>query len=235
MIVSVHQPQYLPWLGYLDKIARSDAFVYLDTVQYKAREWQNRNKIRTKDGTMWLTVPVLSKGLGLQPICDVRIDNSFHWQKDHWSSLRCWYGSSPYFERYQPFFKDVYARHWDRLIDLNIHISCFLLKEFGITTPVYMESELGTTGRSTERIIELCQKVKARVYFTGLGGHNYLDENKFVEAGIKLIYQDFQHPSYRQQYQDEETVFLPCLSAIDLLFNAGDKSRQVLKIGQSHV
>jgi len=232
MIVSVHQPQYLPWLGYFDKIARSDAFVYLDTVQYKAREWQNRNKIRTKDGTMWMTVPVMTKGLGWQNICDVRVDASTDWQKDHWHSLQCWYGKAPHFERYKAFFEDVYAQAWERLMDLNIHVTEFLLKEFGITTPIYMESELGTTDRSTERIIELCQKLKADTYFTGIGGQNYLDEERFKETGIGLIYQDFQPPAYRQQYSSTEEEFLPCLSAIDLLFNEGENSRQILKIGQ---
>ncbi len=230
--MSVHQPQYLPWLGYFDKIARSDAFVYLDTVQYKAREWQNRNKIRTKDGTMWMTVPVLSKGRSRQNICDVCIDASVDWQKEHWHSLQCWYGKAPYFDRYKAFFEETYARPWDRLMDLNIHITAFLLKEFGITTPVHMESDLGTEGRSTERIIELCQKLKADTYFTGIGGQNYLDEKRFEETGIDLVYQDFQHPEYRQQYMATEQAFLPCLSAVDLLFNEGENSRNILKIGQ---
>ena len=107
MKVAVHQPQYLPWIGYFDKIIKSDCFVFLDKVQYKHREFQNRNKIRSKDGWMWLTVPVISKGKGRQSIDEVEIDNSLDWQKDHCRSLQVCYGKSEYFDEYFPFFEDI--------------------------------------------------------------------------------------------------------------------------------
>jgi hypothetical protein len=209
MIISVHQPQYIPWLGYFDKIAKSDGFVFLDQVQYKHREFQNRNKIRTKDGWIWLTVPVVSKGLGRQKICDVRIDNELEWQKKTWGSLQNCYNRAPFFKEHAGFFEEVYTRRWERLIDLNIHITEYLLAQLKIITPLYYESKLGTACQSTDRIIELCKKLRADTYFSGVGGKGYLEEEKFTREHITLEYQHFIHPSYRQHYVDEHSPFLP--------------------------
>jgi len=236
MILSVHQPQYIPWLGFFDKLARSDAFVFLDTVQYKPQEWQNRNKIRTKDGSMWLTVPVVTAGLGRQRICDVRIDNSSSWQQDHWTSMRCWYARAPYFSAYAPFWEDVFAQKWEKLMDFNIAITKFLLEKLAITIPLYMESDLGTTAQATDRIIQLCQGLKADGYLTGIGGKNYLEEEKFPQAGIRLQYQDYHHPAYRQQYLKTPEDFLAGMSVVDLLFNEGEHSAAIIrKGGNDHV
>jgi hypothetical protein len=208
MIVSVHQPQYLPWLGYFHKIAKSDCFVFLDEVQYKVREYQNRNRIRIKDGDIWLTVPIISKGKGRQNICEVEIDNDFPWAKRHLKSLKDWYARAGFLSGHIGFFEEVYSRKWDKLVDLNIYIIDYLLTQFGITPPVYSESKLGTTKMSTERIIEICDKLKADTYLSGIGGKDYLEQKKFDEAGIKLIYQDFTHPVYRQQFMADKSDFL---------------------------
>ena len=229
MILSVHQPQYIPWLGYFDKIDKSDCFVFLDNVQYKAREYQNRNKIRTKDGWMWLTVPVISKGLGHQKICDVKVNNDFDWQIDHLKSLRTYYSKTPFFKQHYPFFEGIYTIKWEKLVDLNIYIIKYLLAQLGIETPLYYESEIGTTSQATERIIEICKKVKADIYLSGLGGKNYLKEEQFLQAGIKLEYQNFIHPVYHQQYMQGENSFLPYMSIIDLLFNEGPESISILR------
>jgi hypothetical protein len=229
MILSVHQPQYIPWLGYFDKIARSDCFVFLDQVQYKPREFQNRNKIRTKDGCMWLTVPVKTKSLGRQKICDVTTDNSYDWQRQHLKSIKIWYGSAHFFENYLSFFDNIYAEKWEKLIALNIHITDFILKELEIHTPVYVESDIGTDSVATDRIVELCKKLKADVYLSGIGGKKYLEEEKFLQAGIALQYQDFLHPVYTQLYTQGKDTFLPHMSAIDLLFNEGPGSKNILR------
>ena len=229
MILSVHQPQYIPWLGYFDKIDKSDCFVFLDQVQYKAREYQNRNKIRTKAGWIWLTVPVISKGLGRQKICDIRINNNSDWQRRHWRSLKVWYGKSKFFKDHFSFFENVYTRRWGKLMDLNIHIIKYLLKQFGIDTSLYYASEIGTTAQGTDRIIEICKRLKADTYLSGIGGKDYLEEEKFVQAGIKLEYQNFIHPRHHQLYTQEGSPFLPYMSAVDLLFNEGEKSINILR------
>jgi hypothetical protein len=230
MILSVHQPQYIPWVGYFDKIAKSSCFVFLDNVQYKPREFQNRNKIRTKDGSIWLSVPVLCKGRCRQKICDVLIDNEFPWQRKHLASLRAWYGSSEFFDQHYPFFEKTYTQKWERLLDINIHIINYILKALSIATPLYFESKLDITQTKTERIIQICQKMNADVYLSGQGGKGYLGEEKFAQAGIKLIYQEFVYPVYRQQFMQGEEDFLPFMSTLDLLFNAGPKSREILKL-----
>lgn len=235
MIISLHQPQYIPWLGYFDKIDKSDCFVFLEQVQYKPREYQNRNKIRTKDGWMWLTVSIMSKGLNRQKICDVKIDNDSDWQKKHWRSLTVWYGRAKFFKDYFSFFEDVYTRRWEKLIDLNIHIIKYLLKELKIETSLYYESEIDISSQGTDRIIEICKKFKADTYLSGIGGRDYLEEGKFVQAGIKLEYQNFIHPAYHQRYIEGKDFFLPYMSALDLLFNKGEESTNILRGEVKHV
>jgi len=233
MIVSVHQPQYLPWSGYFHKIASSDLFVFLDRVQYKEREFQNRNKIRTADGWMWLTVPVISSGQGRQGISEVRIDNSVNWTHEHWESLKVWYGKAEYFSEHAPFFEEVYRKKWDWLVDINLVFIRYCLNYLTIDTPITFESALKTEKNKTERIIEICQEVHADTYLSGTGGKEYLEEEKFPQANIKLMYQDFKHPVYRQQFMKGQEDFLPYMSVIDLMFNAGPASAKIIKHGGS--
>jgi len=229
MIISVHQPQYIPWLGYFHKILKSDAFVFLDRVQYKPAEFQNRNKIRTQDGWMWLSVPVLSQAGTRQIIADVRIDNSSSWQKDHLKSLEVWLGKSRFFKEHLDFLKGLYSKNWLGLSELNVEIISYILKYLDIKTPVYFESDLDIKSAKTDRIIDICKKLKADTYLSGIGGRDYLEEDKFKQSGIKLEYQDFNHPVYSQQFMKDKDDFLPFMSVIDLLFNEGAESRQILK------
>ena len=228
MIISVHQPQYVPWLGYFDKIYKSDIFVYLDDVQYKHREFQNRNKIRTKDGPLWLTVPVIYSGQGRQPICDVVIDNSSRWNEKHLKSLEAWYAHAPYFKEHHNFFTELYEKNWEKLGEFNIHIIEYMLKQFGVNKQILFESQLGITTQKTDRIVDICRKLKADAYLSGSGGRDYLEEAKFTEAGIKLVYQEFKHPVYKQQFCSGEADFMPFMSGIDLLFNEGPNSCKIL-------
>ena len=219
MIYSVHQPQYLPWLGFFDKINKSDRFVFLDNVQYKHREFQNRNKIRTKDGWMWLTAPVLcSRG---DKIRDIRMDNSRDWRSAHLRSLNSWYAKSDFFKEYFPVFEKLYKKEWNNLFDVNVAITTSMLEIMGIEKKTYFESELATGGEKTTRIINIGKKLGANVYLSGTGGKDYLVEEEFAKAGIKLEYQEFKHPVYKQQYCDSEKDFIPFMSAIDMLFNEG--------------
>lgn len=226
MIISAHQPQYLPWLGYFHKIASSDKFLFLDCVQYKKREFQNRNKIRTPQGFLWLTVPVLTKGRYDQFLKEVEIDNTGDWAKSHWLALRTNYTRASHFHTYAPFFEETYARRWTRLVDLSIHIIQFLLKCFEIRTELLMESEIGTEGKATERLIKLALKLEATTYLSGLGGKEYLEEDQFRKAGIGLVYQTFSHPTHPQLFMKSSSDFIPNLSAVDLLFNEGSHAKK---------
>lgn len=198
-------------------------------MQYKPREYQNRNRIRTKNGWLWLTVPVISKDLGRQKICDVKINNDTNWQKKHWESLKSCYSKAPFFKEYYHFFESVYSAKREKLIELNIHIIKYFLNELKIKTSLYNEFEIGTSSQATDRIIEICKKLKAGTYLSGIGGKAYLEEEKFAQAGIKLDYQYFAHLTYHQLYTQGDSPFLPNMSAIDLLFNEGEKSINILR------
>jgi hypothetical protein len=157
-MLSVHQPQYLPWLGYFAKVADSDCFVFLDLPQYKKREFQNRNRIKGPKGEIWLTVPVLSKGKFEQPIKEVEIDNTQAWQRSHWGTISQNLKKAPYWAQYGPGLETFYTKRWDKLSDLNLEMTVWFFQQMGITTPWKIESELGTSTESTERLIELCKR-----------------------------------------------------------------------------
>ncbi|MCZ6677020.1 MAG: WbqC family protein [Candidatus Poribacteria bacterium] len=225
MIVSVHQPQYLPWLGYFDKIDRSDLFVFLDNVQYKKREFQNRNRIRTPSGDVWLTVPVQTKGRYNQPIREVHIDNTADWRKKHWQSIAHSYQKAPHFSAYKDALELLYHSTWEKLDVLNQFCVRLLMKRLNILTPVVLESELDVSSTRTERIIEICQQVGASTYLSGAGGQAYIDTDRFGEAEIELVYQHYSHPVYPQIHDG----FVPYMSVIDLLFNCRGESLRILR------
>jgi len=233
MIISVHQAQYLPWLGYFHKIFSSDAFVFLDDVQYKKREYQNRNRIRAKDRWIWLTVPVTADRNPYPVFSDVYVDNSQDWARSHWKSLYLNYAKAPYFERYSGFFEGLYRKEWRRLLDLNIEIVSYLNSVLGIEKPVRLSSELDIKTQKTERILDICEALGADTYLSGGGGRDYLDEEKFRKAGIRLVYQDFEHPVYRQLHMKDEKDFLAEMSIVDLIFNHGPGSMDILLGGKS--
>ena len=224
MVIAVHQPQYIPWLGYFEKIARSDMFVFLDNVQYKMREFQNRNRIRTDKGWMWLTVPVVTKDGCRMSMSEVQIDNTMPWQRKHLGSIRASYAQAPYFNEYFPFFEDTLNKRWARLSDLNVCTVKYIMDRLSITTPTVFESELNILTTKTQRIIDICRKLNADTYLSGIGAKDYLDESLFPENKITLYYQNFDHPEYKQCFEP----FMPYMSAIDLLFNHGPKSRGLL-------
>jgi hypothetical protein len=225
LILSVHQPQYLPWLGYFDKVADSDLFVFLDLPQYKKREFQNRNRIKGPSGEIWLAVPVLSKGRFDQAIKDVQIDNSQPWQKRHWSTLELHLKKAPFWKDYAPGLRPFYERRWERLAELNLELTLWFFQQLGLQVPWKLESAIGTSTQSTERLIELCKKTGCDTYLSGAGGRDYMDEDRFRQEGLSLRYQNYVHPVYAQRYGD----FLPYMSVVDLLMNVGPDSLKVLR------
>jgi hypothetical protein len=224
MIVSAHQPQYLAWTGYFHKIFKSDVFVFLDNVQYKKREYQNRNQIRTKNGVQWLTVPVLNSKERFIKIKEACIDSSQDWAGKHWKALYLNYNRSPFFKEYADFFHNLYNQKWESLKDLNIYIIKGINKILNIDKVIYIESDLEIKNTKTGRIIDICKKLGADTYLSGIGGKAYLEEELFTTAGLKLQYQQFKHPEYMQCH----APFTPNLSMVDLLFNCGPKSAAII-------
>jgi len=224
MIVAVHQPQYIPWLGYFHKIAACDKFVFLDNVQYKQREFQNRNRIRVDKGWAWLTVPVITSEGSRIKMSEVAIDNTMPWQRKHLGSIKTAYSSSAYFNVHFPFFEDVFLRRWDKLAVLNVHIVRYILAYLSIDTPICFESELDVRTTRTVRIIDICKRLGASAYLSGVGAKTYLDESLFQASDIELKYQEFHHPEYKQCFEP----FMPYMSIIDLLFNEGPRAKEIL-------
>jgi hypothetical protein len=225
MICAIHQPQYIPWLGYFDKIDRADVFVLLDTVQYKKNEWQNRNRIKTAQGPQWLTVPVLYRHPQL--IIEVPINNRERWQHKHYQSLITNYAKAPYFHLLTSFWEEILGHPWEMLAPLNITVVRRLCEILGIKTPVYVASELGNFPEDPDlRLIAITRFFGADTYLAGKGGHDYMKIETYEEAGIKVLFQDFCHPTYPQLFSEE---FVPYLSVIDLIYNMGPKSLDVIR------
>ena len=228
MIVSIHQPQFLPWFGYFDKIASSDVFILLDNVQFKKNEWQNRNKIKTPQGWQWLTVPILHD-FG-QKISEVKINNQIKWRESHLKTIYLNYKKSPFFGNYINFFEELYGQSWECLGDINIFVIKKISWVLGIQTKIVKASDYQATEDNTQRLIDLCEFVGADSYLSGRDGPNYLDLDKFASNNIKVVVQDYQHPVYQQLWAGRNNEgFVSHLAIIDLLFNYGKDSFKVLK------
>lgn len=228
MRVTIHQPQFLPWLGYLDKIDRSDLFIVLDTVQFKKNEWQNRNRIRTAEGWQWLTVPVRHR-FG-QAIHDVCINETDHWRVRHLRALNLHYARAPYGAGHLEDLRKLYEHPWSGLCEFNMAVLRWLLDCYGITTPVRRASEWEAREEPTERLVDLCLAAGATSYLAGPGADEYMDKPRFEASGVRLEMQAFHHPVYRQVYEP----FMSHLSAIDLLLMQGPEALATLRRARSN-
>lgn len=226
-IVGILQPGYLPWLGFFEQMNHDDIFVYYDDVQFEKKGWANRNRIKTPNGVLLLTVPVQVKGCYFQEIRETRIDNAVAWQKKHLESIRHSYGKSPYFNEYAPDLFALINRHHEFLLDLDLELLDWFREILGIKTPTVLSSELGVSGKSTERLLAITQHLGGTVCYEGAAGRNYIDPNLFAAASIQLLYQDYKHPVYPQMHGD----FVSHLSVVDLLFNCGLESLNIIKKG----
>lgn len=228
MILTGHQPNYLPHLGLFDKIARSDAFLIVDTVQFVKRGpfgWMHRNRIRTEKGWQWLSLPVKTHGKFRQQICDAELDGHLPWRRKHLRSISFAYAKAPYFADHKEFFQDLYRREWKRLSPLCEEVIRYLMDAFGLGAEVHRLSDRRVGGKGTELIVNFCREFGADTYISGTHGQDYLDRSAFEEAGIRLVFQEYEHPVYPQCQPGE---FIPGLSAIDLLFNVGPGSSSTL-------
>jgi WbqC-like protein family len=223
-VIAILQPGYLPWLGFFEQMCRADVFVYYDDVQYDKHGWRNRNRIKTPQGPLWLTVPARHRGLGFPRILDVEIDNRRPWARKHVASIRYAYARAPYVEQYMRPIDDVLSRGWKRLVDLDVTLAGVMAAMFGIAPRVVRSSELGIHGERSDRLLRICQHFAAATYLSGDAARDYLDVALFERHRIAVEWQQFTHPVYPQQHGE----FIPYLSALDLLLNCGPESRRVL-------
>lgn len=225
MILAAHQPAYLPWLGYLEKISRADVFVFMDTVQFEKNSFINRNRIKTPQGAQWLTVPVRTKGHLTATLRTTEIDEAQRWRDKHLGSIAMNYRRAPHFERCFPKLQALLMSAQQLLSELCWQQIAFWLAELGISTRMVRASELPVDGTKTDLVLSYCRHFGARHYISGALGRNYLVESEFSAAGITVEFQDYQHPVYPQLWGD----FLPCMSVVDAWMNCGPKTAALLE------
>jgi hypothetical protein len=220
----VLQPGYLPWLGFFDQVRRSDVFVLYDDVAFDKHGWRNRNRIKTATGPTWLTVPVRHKGRSGQAIHDVEIDNQTDWAAKHLASIEQAYARAPFRDRYLPEVAALLRRPWSKLVELDIALTLAMCDWLGLAGNFHRASMLGIAGERSARLVALCGHFGADVYLSGNAAQDYLDVAQFTRAGIRVEWQDFHHPVYAQLHGP----FLPFMSALDLILNAGPDGAAIL-------
>ena len=231
MILAAHQPHYLPWLGYLDKLRRADKFLVVDTVQFERKNYQNRGRIPspTPEGWTWLTVPVVQDSRE-ELILDKAVSNERGWQRKHAKALELLYRGAPYFHLYGPALKDIITSPWTKLVDLDLAILKFILAAYEIKTPVTRTSEMEPIpGLKSDFVLNMCKTVGATVYLSGEGGcRDYLDIAAFRAGGVEVQWQGFKHPDY---VRNGGSKVPNGVTSLDLLFHCGPKAKVVLAGG----
>ena len=225
----VMQPTYLPWLGYFDLIDQADRFVLLDSVQFNTRSWQQRNRIRSREGERWLTVPVLTRHRRRQLISEVEIDGTRDFARSHLKTLAMAYSKAPYFHDYYEGLSTVLNGSERLLANLNISLIRWLCSLLGVEREIVRSSELDVTGTKAELLVACCGVVGADRYLSPEGSRSYIEDDKlFRERGIELTYHRYNHPNYPQS----SGPFVSHLSVLDLLFNVGPYSGAVIRQGR---
>ena len=229
MILTAHQPVYLPWLGLFHKIAMADLFCYFDIAQYQTKDYNNRNKIKTHNGDIWLSVPVESKNHFAKSVGEIRIVHN-GWARKHFKSIQLAYQKANYYRDYIEGLESILlAEPFATLAGLNLAMLRFLLRCLQLETAVIRASDYAFQGVKSDLVLDMCRQLKADTYIFGAQGQNYADVEKFRANGVEPYFQNYQHPEYRQLHG----AFLPYMSVIDLLFNEGPRSREILLSGNA--
>lgn len=225
-IVVIHQPDFLPYLGFFHRLLHADTYVVLDTVQRSSssRTWTNRDKIKTKQGEKWLTVGVQKSPLDT-PINKVLL-NKTDWKSNNLNLIRENYLKAPFYNEIFPLIEQLYDFECDLLWEFTMRSILMLIEAFDIKINIIYAHDLYAVGTKSELLVDILKKVHATSYLSGVGARNYHKQEPFDEAGISVIWQEFTHPVYPQLFGE----FIPYLSSIDLLFNCGiEQSRKLLR------
>jgi len=223
LIVTIHQPNYFPYLGFFHKLSLADTLVVLDDTQFQF-DYTNRNKILKTDGD-WTRISIpIKKHQKFFSIKDVEIDNTKNWREENLNLLFDCYENSKFFYLYKNYFEEIFKKEWKYLFDINFDIIKKCLEWLDIKIDLIKESELNVNGKNSEKLLNICKKLNADKYVSGPGGKNYLDENLFSKNNIRLEYQNFHNNLYNQNSE----IFVPNLSIVDLLVNLGPDSKTFL-------
>ena len=218
--VAILQSNYIPWKGYFDIIHGADIFIFYDDLQFTKNDWRNRNKIKTAQGSKWLSIPVGTSANRL--ICEVAMEDA-QWQRSHWDSLQHQYKKCPYFRLYLPFFEDLYlGRHWSNLSELNQYLIRYIsLDILKMPTQFRDSREFQLSGQKLDRLLDLVVQSKATRYVSGPAAKEYIQPERFDELGVELVWKDYSnYPEYPQAHPPFEHG----VSIFDLLFNVGPEA-----------
>lgn len=228
MRVSIAQPAYLPWIGYIERVIHSDVHIILDHVKidwHSKTQFTNRNRVLTANGPAWLTVPLIKKHSTEMLINTIQVNDREQWRRKHWMTMRQSYAKTSFFPQHQNFFELYYSHPADSLLDVLGKSSDYILAQFGCTTKKVKSSRMEISGQKNELVLNICKACNADTYLSGPFGREYLDLQAFRRAGIKVLFHDFTPFVYPQTRHG----FVPFLSAVDLLFNVGsDKAQEIL-------
>jgi hypothetical protein len=224
--VAIVQSNYIPWKGYFDLINMVDEFILFDDVQYTRRDWRNRNKIKTPNGPVWLSIPVQVKGKFEQRINETRVSDAT-WPAIHWKTIAQNYASAPYFRKYRDVFETLYlSTNETYLSEINCRFLRAICEVLGIRSRISWSSDYVITEGKTERLVSLCQQAGAAEYLSGPAARAYMDETLFTAAGINLLFMNYSgYPEYNQLYPP----FEHSVSMIDLIFNEGPNAPVYMK------
>ncbi len=226
MLVAAHQPLFIPWIGYFDKINKVDIFVIVDNVEFTTSGWIRRNTLKNSQGPTSLFVPVIKKKSN-KLIKDVKIDNvgNYRWKQKHFDTYKSNYSKSPYFKEIMPQLLQIYEKKFDFLSEFNIELIKYICLYLRIKTKIVIGSDINVCGHKTDLIVDICQKTGADSFMLGVGGSLVYANRDYIESkGIRIIEQNFKHPVYSQRFGK----FVPNMSILDLLFNCGPDSRKIL-------
>ncbi|HUX95593.1 MAG TPA: WbqC family protein [Bacteroidales bacterium] len=224
MILTAHQPVYIPWLGLFHKIYLAERFCLFDIAQYQTKDFNNRNKIKISTGNeIWLSVPVESSNHYEKKNCDIKIIND-GWQRKHCKSIQLNYSKAPFYKEYSdPLFIIIQKKH-EFLTDLNYELLLYFMSALGIKRSVVKASDYSFSGYKSDLVLDMCISLGATTYIFGSQGLNYADIRSFSEHKISVVFQEYTHPVYKQLHGQ----FIPYMSVIDLLFNEGPESLEIL-------
>ena len=234
---AILQSGYMPWLGYFDMINRADFFVFLDDVQWSTGAWRNRNRVRTAQGWSWLTLPVSFQRPHLElEIKDVEINNSHKWQKKHLGTLWTCYKKAPYFDEVFPIFDTILNKKQELVVDLNYELIFALCDYMGLQNTKFLFSQrmnIPKELKKTQRLLSIFEEIGGiTTYISGPAARSYLNEKDLDEKGIRVEWHEYHHPYYNQNTWGSN-VFIPYLSVIDLLFNHGKQSLEILSCNKT--
>lgn len=223
--VAILQSNYIPWKGYFDMINMVDEFILYDEAQYTKNDWRNRNKIKTQNGVQWISIPVLKENLS-QKINETKIIDQ-RWKTKHWKTLHNAYSKANQFRKYSDYFEEIYSRCDETFLsEVNYKFIIAINKVLDISTRISYSSEYTFSGDKTDKLISILQEAKAEEYLSGPAAKNYIDEDAFLRAGIKLTYMDYSdYPEYPQLFGEFEHG----VTILDLIFNTGKDAKKYMR------